>query len=179
MSFHTERRATSRAPSYSKAESPLLPPNLHATTLCAIGPHAMDHEILSRLHMATVRAMGRDFSREEFYLRIEGRPANFSPPSSPHNIKAGQFGARAWVGKNDMGVRADSLSMGTGMREIEVIEPDKKFREFVARCVGIMPRMLWLRGQSGELRMNAKGLVDEVEGKGWWEKVEWGEGVCG
>ncbi|KAI9645451.1 hypothetical protein NHQ30_006190 [Ciborinia camelliae] len=202
MSFHSEKRNGSRTPSYTfspkiaqipEAPSPILPPNIHPTTFCAIGAHACDLDILSRLHTQTVRAMGRDISREEFYLRMEGRPArSLTPisanatlnPYSTSNTKLNpeyRTSGKARMGSSMNGSRSDSLRAGTSA--MEAIEPDRKFREFVARCVGITPRALFM-GVGATERADRKigrgaGLTPkEEEEKGVYEKVDWGDGIC-
>ncbi|ESZ94652.1 hypothetical protein SBOR_4961 [Sclerotinia borealis F-4128] len=211
MSFHSEKRNGSRAPSYTfspkisqipEAPSPTLPPNIHPTTFCAIGPHACDLDILSRLHTQTMRAMGRDISREEFYLRMEGRPArslasispnvNLSPNSySSISINTKPTSEYRVSGKGKMennmnSSRNDNLKSGngngSGNNTMDAMEPDKKFREFVARCVGITPRALFM-GVGATERADRKvgrgpGLTaKEEEEKGVYERVDWGDGI--
>ncbi|KAJ8071652.1 hypothetical protein OCU04_001973 [Sclerotinia nivalis] len=201
MSFTSEKRNGSRATSYTfspkisqipEAPSPILPPNIHPTTFCAIGAHACDLDILSRLHTQTVRAMGRDISRDEFYLCMEGRPARGLTPISP-NPSVNQFSSsntkltpehlisgKSRIGSSQIGLRSDSLKSGTSATE--AIEPDKKFREFVARCVGITPQALFM-GVGATERADRKigrgpGLTaKEEEEKGVYEKVDWGDGI--
>ncbi|KAF7872605.1 hypothetical protein EAF04_003523 [Stromatinia cepivora] len=201
MSFTSEKRNGSRATSYTfspkiaqipEAPSPILPPNIHPTTFCAIGAHACDLDILSRLHTQTVRAMGRDISRDEFYLRMEGRPARGLTPISP-NPSINQFSSsntklnpgypasgNPRMGNSQIGLRSDSLKSGAS--SMEAIEPDKKFREFVARCVGITPQALFM-GVGATERADRKigrgpGLTaKEEEERGVYERVEWGDGI--
>ncbi|KAG4035326.1 hypothetical protein MFRU_001g00970 [Monilinia fructicola] len=202
MSFHSEKRNASRGPSYTfspkiaqipEVPSPILPPNIHPTTFCAIGPHACDLDILSRLHTQTVRAMGRDVSREEFYLRMEGRPARSLTPISPnsnlnpysssntkHNPEYRSPSGKGRMGNSIVGPKNDNLR--SGISSLEAIEPDQKFREFVAGCVGITPRALFM-GVGATERADRKvgrgaGLTaKEEEEKGVYERVDWGDGI--
>lgn len=81
--------------------------------------------------------------------------------------------------KNDTW-RNESLRNGGSV--LEAIEPDKKFREFVARCVGITPRALFM-GVGATERADRKvgrgsGLtIKEEEEKGVYERVDWGDGI--
>ncbi|QSZ33787.1 hypothetical protein DSL72_005359 [Monilinia vaccinii-corymbosi] len=202
MSFHSEKRNGSRGPSYTfspkiaqipEAPTPILPPNIHPTTFCAIGLHACDLDILSRLHTQTVRAMGRDISREEFYLRMEGRPARSLTPISPnsslnpysssstkYNPGYRPSSGKERMGHGMMGPRSDGVR--GGVSSLEATEPDQKFREFVARCVGITPRALFM-GVGATERADRKvgrgaGLTaKEEEERGVYERVDWGDGV--
>ncbi|TEY69507.1 hypothetical protein BOTCAL_0115g00270 [Botryotinia calthae] len=201
MSFASEKRNASRASSYTfspkvsqipEAPSPVLPPNIHPTTFCAIGAHACDLDILSRLHTQTVRAMGRDVSREEFYLRMEGRPARSLIPISPNpsinpfsssNTKINPgYQTSGKSGTEGSGAGSRNNSLRSGVSAMEEIEPDQKFREFVARCVGITPRALFM-GVGATERADRKvgrgpGLTaKEEEEKGVYEKVDWGDGI--
>ncbi|KAF7900944.1 hypothetical protein EAF00_003165 [Botryotinia globosa] len=201
MSFSSEKRNGSRASSYTfspkipqipEAPSPVLPPNIHPTTFCAIGPHACDLDILSRLHAQTVRAMGRDISREEFYLRMEGRPARSLAPLSPNpnlnpfsssNTKINPEYQTSGKCRMESGTTVSrDNSVRSGVSAMEAIEPDQKFREFVARCVGITPRALFM-GVGATERADRKvgrgpGLTaKEEEEKGVYEKVDWGDGI--
>ncbi|KAF7886905.1 uncharacterized protein EAF02_003552 [Botrytis sinoallii] len=201
MSFNSDKRNGSRASSYTfspkisqiaEAPSPVLPPNIHPTTFCAIGPNACDLDILSRLHAQTVRAMGRDISHEEFYLRMEGRPARSLAPLSPSpninpfsssNTKINpeyQTSGKCRMESGTTESRTNNLR--SGISAMEAIEPDQKFREFVARCVGITPRALFM-GVGATERADRKvgrgpGLTaKEEEEKGVYEKVDWGDGI--
>lgn len=204
MSFTSEKRNASRTTSYTfspkisqipEAPSPILPPNIHPTTFCAIGAHACDLDILSRLHTQTVRAMGRDISRDEFYLRMEGRPARglapispnpsinqLSSPNSKHTAEHLTSG-KSRIGSSLIGFGSDSFKSGTsGTSAMEAIEPDKKFREFVARCVGITPQALFMGVGATERadRKIGRGpgfTAKEEEEKGVYERVDWGDGI--
>ncbi|KAF7956571.1 hypothetical protein EAE96_003905 [Botrytis aclada] len=204
MSFNSDKRNGSRASSYNfspkvsqipEVPSPVLPPNIHPTTFCAIGPLACDLDILSRLHTQIVKVMGRDISREEFYLRMEGRPARCPAPLSP-NPSNNPFSSsntkinpgyqtfekcRMESGTTAAASRDSSLRSG-GVSAVEAIAPDQQFREFVARKVGITPRALFM-GVGATERADRKvgrgpGLTaKEEEEKGVYEKVDWGDGI--
>ncbi|KAF7900293.1 uncharacterized protein EAF01_007595 [Botrytis porri] len=206
MSFNPDKRNGSRASSYTfspkisqipEAPSPVLPPNIHPTTFCAIGPLACDLDIISRLHIQIVRATGRDISREEFYLRMEGRPARSPAPLSP-NPNNNPFSSsntkinpeyqtsgkcRMESGTTVSGTTASrSDGQRSGVSAMDAREPDQSFREFVARCVGITPRALFM-GVGATERADRKvgrgpGLTPkEEEEKGVYEKVDWGDGI--
>lgn len=137
--------------------------------------------------------MGRDVSREEFYLRMEGRPARSLTPISPnsnlnpysssntkHNPEYRSPSGKGRMGNSIVGPKNDNLR--SGISSLEAIEPDQKFREFVAGCVGITPRALFM-GVGATERADRKvgrgaGLTaKEEEEKGVYERVDWGDGI--
>lgn len=136
--------------------------------------------------------MGRDISREEFYLRMEGRPARSFAPLSPNpninpfsssNTKINPEYQTSGKCRMESGTTVSrDNSVRSGVSAMEAIEPDQKFREFVARCVGITPRALFM-GVGATERADRKvgrgpGLTaKEEEEKGVYEKVDWGDGI--